>query len=703
MATMAGGRGRGRGRGRGGHGGHKRKLALPFKLQRELGLSAEEERREPSGPKQRRKGGSASTKDGATARDERQKRFREDNEKDERLRRSLAKKLKMKNADAKFGLDDGLNDILEGLPTTSGRQDSYSSAEESETASYSSATSSSSSDSPSSGQDESDEESSSSGTLEDGGEAAGPGASPAPVGRYVPPGLRAKTGLLDNNIARKVRGLLNRITESSVQGIACEIGAIVQNYQVQKKVIQDLICGELVRAAVEGPRASAQFAAVTASCAFGLAAQLGSSELIAKFAAVLAQKLEAALAEGEGRALHNLVLTLVHLANIRAISYSTVFSFLFHLKNSFSAPHVECIYTILRYVGAALRSSDPGTMKDFVISVHEKAGSVRSSSGGGSLSQKQEILLKSVVDIKNNRQRGNFGKSCHPLSPNVLSWFKSTGAQELCLQNLSWDSLLSRDKKGLWWLSGSDLRTTKMETEVLARASHGHHKGKQSLGPDYIKMAAEQRMNTEIRRSVFVVLMSSEDYVDAFERLVGLGLKGSQEREIPWVLLHCCIQEAAYNPYYFHIAMSLIKQSKQHKLSFIFTISDKLKELSKLNARGIVNISRLVAALVKEKLVPFTIIKALGIAGNVSKKEALFMQMLLEEYLRWSSEETIHEQLLQVYMRPEYKALQMALSMYIMKYFSKYLKNTKMDRTVLEGLKIKSQIAMKALSGNALN
>ena len=54
-------------------------------------------------------------------------------------------------------------------------------------------------------------------------------------------------------------------------------------------------------------------------------------------------------------------------------------------------------------------------------------------------------------------------------------------------------------------------------------------------------------------------------------------------------------------------------------------------------------------------------------------------------------------------MRPEYKALQMALSMYIMKYFSKYLKNTKMDRTVLEGLKIKSQIAMKALSGNALN
>ena len=47
-------------------------------------------------------------------------------------------------------------------------------------------------------------------------------------------------------------------------------------------------------------------------------------------------------------------------------------------------------------------------------------------------------------------------------------------------------------------------------------------------------------MNTDIRRSIFVVLMSSDDYVDACERLGQLNLTEVQQREIVRVLLHCC-------------------------------------------------------------------------------------------------------------------------------------------------------------------
>lgn len=38
--------------------------------------------------------------------------------------------------------------------------------------------------------------------------------------------------------------------------------------------------------------------------------------------------------------------------------------------------------------------------------------------------------------------------------------------------------------------------------------------------------------------------------MDAFEKLLHLGLKNQQEREIIHVLLHCCLQEKQYNPYY---------------------------------------------------------------------------------------------------------------------------------------------------------
>jgi nucleolar MIF4G domain-containing protein 1 len=38
------------------------------------------------------------------------------------------------------------------------------------------------------------------------------------------------------------------------------------------------------------------------------------------------------------------------------------------------------------------------------------------------------------------------------------------------------------------------------------------------------------------------VVMGSEDCVDAAERLLRLGLKGEQEREVARVIVECCLQ-----------------------------------------------------------------------------------------------------------------------------------------------------------------
>lgn len=56
-----------------------------------------------------------------------------------------------------------------------------------------------------------------------------------------------------------------------------------------------------------------------------------------------------------------------------------------------------------------------------------------------------------------------------------------------------------------------------------------------------LKLAKAQRMNTDVRRAVFCTVMTSEDYLDAFEKLLKLNLKGEQDRDIIFVVLHCCI------------------------------------------------------------------------------------------------------------------------------------------------------------------
>lgn len=43
-----------------------------------------------------------------------------------------------------------------------------------------------------------------------------------------------------------------------------------------------------------------------------------------------------------------------------------------------------------------------------------------------------------------------------------------------------------------------------------------------------LQLAASQRMNTDARKAIFCILMSGEDYIDAFEKILRLDLPGKQ-------------------------------------------------------------------------------------------------------------------------------------------------------------------------------
>lgn len=86
-------------------------------------------------------------------------------------------------------------------------------------------------------------------------------------------------------------------------------------------------------------------------------------------------------------------------------------------------------------------------------------------------------------------------------------------------------------------------------------------------------------MNTETRRAVFCVVMGADDYLDAAERLLRLRLQAGQEREMVRVVLECCMQEKAYNPYYAHLLAHLCKGSKSHRTTAKFCAWDQWKEL----------------------------------------------------------------------------------------------------------------------------
>ena len=76
---------------------------------------------------------------------------------------------------------------------------------------------------------------------------------------------------------------------------------------------------------------------------------------------------------------------------------------------------------------------------------------------------------------------------------------------------------------GVWWLpAATDARQgllpgSLLPTDATADAT--------AIAPELLQLAAAQRMNTDVRRAVFVAIMGSEDCMDAFEKLLRLPLK----------------------------------------------------------------------------------------------------------------------------------------------------------------------------------
>lgn len=94
---------------------------------------------------------------------------------------------------------------------------------------------------------------------------------------------------------------------------------------------------------------------------------------------------------------------------------------------------------------------------------------------------------------------------------------------DILIRGLKWSKLLDPNKKGQWWLSGDIASTVENVEEVAGTIDKEIPETKKML-----QLAASMRMNTSARNAIFCVIMSGEDYIDAFEKLLGLDLPGKQ-------------------------------------------------------------------------------------------------------------------------------------------------------------------------------
>jgi len=451
-------------------------------------------------------------------------------------------------------------------------------------------------------------------------------AAGAPEGRkYILPSSRNKdsTGSEDlSRLRRQIQGLLNRLSEANLVSILGDVERLYRDHPRQhvSTTLLDLLMGLL------SDPSTLQDTFIILHAGFIAAVYKISGT---DFGAQAVQRIDEEFAlhfadtnqESSGKRLTNLVSLLTELYNFQVISSNLIYDFVRLFLNVLSEINAELLLKVVRNAGPQLRQDDPSALKDIVLQLQK----VATKMGEGHLSVRTKFMIETMNSLKNNRMKTGFAASTIT-SEHTIRMKKALGTlNQRSIRGreplrIGLKDLRDTNKRGKWWLVGAsyknDAQDAQEEINVLAtRRENKNGLNLDSVAADLIQLAKEQRMNTDVRRSIFIAIMSSTDVNDAYVRLMKLSLKKSQELEIPKVLIHCSGAEKLYNPFY-TILSRRVCSDKKLRMAFQFSLWDLFKRLGegedepeddedevgegKLELRSLVNLAKMFGVLVAE-------------------------------------------------------------------------------------------------------
>mmetsp|Transcript_556 Transcript_556/g.1138 ORF Transcript_556/g.1138 Transcript_556/m.1138 type:complete len:1039 (-) Transcript_556:148-3264(-) len=352
----------------------------------------------------------------------------------------------------------------------------------------------------------------------------------------------------------------------------------------------------------------------------------------------------------------NLMLIVCYMYNYNVFHCTLLYDLVRDFIENFTEVDVESLLLILSHCGQQLRSDDPSALKEIVSLVKDRAQKTTGSEMKNiANSSRIEYMVSTIIELKNNKPRkqdviirektNGFKKCIGRLKSSAMSGKKGTGS---CLR-ITLRDVLDAETKGRWWLVGASWAGNQHHKQLF---DDGHHTGKPDTSTDQSEItsnsklskklsneekllacAASQRMNTDARRAIFCIIMGSTDCDDAFEKLVRAGmLKKKAERDVVRVLVHCCGEEKAYNPFYSFVALRVCEYQPNSRFTLMLTFWDAFKQLESYSARKVANLAKLLAHLVGaiEKCLTIGVLKRVEFSpSNMPEMTIIFLSVFM--------------------------------------------------------------------------
>lgn len=494
--------------------------------------------------------------------------------------------------------------------------------------------------------------------------------------KYVPPALRAKMqndSINDiqkkerlNKLKRQLKGLLNRLAESNMHNIATQIENLYMNNSRNdmNNTITYLILDSIITPVLVPERLLLEHILLITILHANVGTEVGAhflQTIIKRFQDIFQAKYPV-----ENKMLDNIVGIIAQLYNYKVFHSQLMHEVISKLSERFTETDIECILLVLKSVGFTLRKDDPIALKNLIINLQKQSTNASTEMREN---PRVKFMLDVLLAIKNNNMNKipNYDTTYAEHLKKIMKGFVRKGCYVSTL-NISLSDLLKAEEYGKWWVVGSAWsgKAVQKETQETTLKTEGYSE-------KLLELARKQRMNTDTRRNVFCIVMSAEDYLDAFEKLLHLGLKNQQEREIIHVLIHCCLQEKKFNPYYAVLAQKFCEHDRKYQMIIKYSVWDKLKALTECSTNQLSNLAKLLTHLFLEKGLSIATLKIVQFS-ELDKLSLRFIRQILIGILLCEDQNACQAVFINVAQSEKLKMFRESLKLFIQHFLVRNLK-----------------------------
>lgn len=499
---------------------------------------------------------------------------------------------------------------------------------------------------------------------------------------YVPPSLRKKQLGDDDSVTmvelrKKIKSALNKLSESNISIIVSSLNDLYETYP--RQYVTDAFSNQIIEVVGQKNKLLDGFIMTYAGVTFSLwrlrGVEMGASfvqDLVQKFIHFYDSQLKLLDNQAQeeckptvlSKECSNLITLLSYCYNFGMVACKLIYDLIKLFIENPNEFTTELLLRVVSVSGQLIRGDDPMALKEILSQLLNNVKSIKQT-------PRMKFLLETMSDLKNNRLKPSIIAVGHQsLKKNLTASLRVTAPSASEPLQVSLDDIKNVDTKGKWWLVGASWKGNMSnafgdETGRDVVTTDKKNSGKAEIAieddlleemPDWAEIAKHQRMNTDVRRAIFISIMSAQDFVDAFTKLEKLNLKNKQSLEISKVLIHCLSMEGSsngYNPYYSLLGAKICEHNHHVLKSFQFLFWDIVKkfendslsdsesdfthgddELSEdARLRKILNQGRFFGYLLSEGILRLDVLKHVPIMGGLNDDGMLFLEVLLFQLL----------------------------------------------------------------------